>query len=103
MKANRRVFSWKVGRLPPGALLHTLQGLQGWKFWAFWAEFQQAHLARQFKPQVARAKTPKKVCQDRDTVHLGAGKRWTSIPRQMDRQKQDRPAVSSARSALGNS
>ena len=40
----------------------------------------EAHLARQFESRVARAKTPK-VCQDRDTVHLGVGKRWTAIPR----------------------
>ncbi|KAJ5260450.1 hypothetical protein N7505_009831 [Penicillium chrysogenum] len=33
--------SWKIGRLPPGALLHTPQGPRGWKFWAFWAEFQR--------------------------------------------------------------
>ncbi|CRL25616.1 unnamed protein product [Penicillium camemberti] len=41
----------------------------------------QPPLARQFKPRVARAKAPKKVCQDRDTVHLGTGKRWTAILR----------------------
>lgn len=43
--------------------------------------YTEAYLARQFKPRVARVKAPKKMCQDSDTVHLAAGKRWTAIPR----------------------
>ena len=46
MEANRRVFSWKVGRLPPSALLHTPQGQQGWKFWAEFPRDERIFLQR---------------------------------------------------------
>jgi hypothetical protein len=65
---------------------------------------------------VARAKAPK-VCQDGDTVHLGAGKRWIAIPRfelaivislcrisaKRIAKNKNHPAVPSTRSSLGNS
>lgn len=53
MQVNRRVFSWKIFKFPPGALLYTPQGPQGWKVWAFCAELQrEEHIAGALSKQI---------------------------------------------------
>jgi hypothetical protein len=43
--------------------------------------YTEMHLARQFKPRVVIAMPPKEERHDSDTVHLGGGKRCTTISR----------------------